>query len=75
MNEVSIFDNLQTFLEQAVEFLSQLLNALRSIPAFISESGTQILRYRDLMPAFFWFLVSFAFGAGIIIKMLKWGRG
>lgn len=74
MIEVSIFDNLQTFLMQVVELLSQILHALRVIPTFISESGTQILRYKDIFPPFIWFLISFAFGSGIIVKLLKWGR-
>lgn len=73
MNEVSIFDNLQTFLVYVVELLVQGVNALRSLPSLISESGTQILRYRDCFPAFLWFLVTFAFGAGIITKCIHWG--
>lgn len=73
LEEVSIFDNLNTFLHQAVELLSQILNGLRQVPAFISESGSQLLRYRDCFPAFIWFLITFAFGAGIIQKLLHWG--
>lgn len=73
VNQVSVFDNLQTFLSQIVELLSQILNAVRVIPNFIAESGSQILRYKEIFPSFFWFLVSFAFGSGIIVKLLKWG--
>lgn len=72
--DVSIFDNLQTFLMFVVELLSQILNALRSIPSFIAESGSQLLRYQDCFPPFLWFLITFAFGAGIITKMLHWGE-
>lgn len=70
---VSIFDNFQTFLVFVVEILSQIVNALRSIPSFISESGSQILRYQTCFPPFLWFLVVFAFGSGIICKLLHWG--
>lgn len=73
MLEVSVFDNLNTFLHQVVEFLSQVLNALRFVPTFITESGSQLLRFRDCFPDFIWFLIAFAFGAGITTKMLHWG--
>lgn len=71
---VTIFDNLNTVLNLIAEFFSQVLNALRVIPNFITESGSQLLRYRDCFPPFLWFLVSFAFGAGILTKLLHWGH-
>ena len=70
---VSIFDKLNTILDFLAEFFSQLLNALRIIPNFITECGTQVQRYHDCFPPFLWFLVAFAFGAGIISKLLHWG--
>lgn len=72
--KVTIFDNLETVLEFLAEFFAQLLNGLRSIPAFIGESGTQLLKYQDCFPSFTWFLITFAFGAGIITKLLHWGH-
>lgn len=74
MNNVSIFDNLQTFLVFIVEVLAQGVNALRTIPTFISESGTQLLKYQSCFPSFLWFLVAFAFGAGILTKVIHWGE-
>lgn len=72
-NEVSIFDNLQTFLVFVVELLVQGVNALRTIPNFIAESSTQVMKYQTCFPPFLWFLICFAFGAGIICKLLHWG--
>lgn len=70
---VSIFDNLNTFLNQVCEFLAQILNALRVVPTFIHDSGEQLLRYSSIFPPFVWFLITFAFGSGIICKLLHWG--
>ena len=47
---VSIFDKLNTILDFLAEFFSQLLNALRTIPNFITECGTQVQRYHDCFP-------------------------
>ena len=73
LEEVSIFDNLNTVLHQLAEFFAQLLNVLHFIPTFIQDSGSQILRYIDIFPPFIWFLIAFAFGSGIITKFLHWG--
>lgn len=74
LEEVSIFDNLNTVLHQLAEFFAQILHVLRSVPTFISDSGSQILRYSDIFPPFIWFLIAFAFGSGIIVKFLHWGH-
>lgn len=71
---VSIFDNLNTVLEFLAEFFSQLLNGLRTLPQLIIDSGEQIARYEDIFPPFVWFLIVFAFGTGIITKLLHWGE-
>lgn len=70
---VTIFDNLNTVLSFLAEFFSQILNALRTIPNFITEGVTQLQKYQECFPPFLWFLVTFAFGAGIISKLLHWG--
>lgn len=71
--EVSIFDNLQTFLEQLVEFFSQVLNGLRFIPTLIHDSGALIVRYSSMFPPLILFIVGFLFSGGIILKLLHWG--
>ena len=70
---VTIFDNLNTVLVFLAEFFSQILNALRTIPNFITECVIQLQKYQECFPPFLWFLVTFAFGAGIISKLLHWG--
>ena len=71
--EVSIFDNLQVFLMQVVEFFSQVLNGLRFIPTLIHDSGALVVRYTSMFPPFIFFIVAFLFGGGIILKLLHWG--
>lgn len=69
---VSIFDNIHTFIKNAFKLISMLIHALTSLPKIIFDGLTLIGNYATIFPPFVWFLVMFAFGTGIIVKIVKW---
>lgn len=70
---VTIFDNLNVFLNYAVQLLVNIIGCLRKLPNIISDAHLLMERYQSIFPDFIWFLILFAFGTGIICKMLHWG--
>lgn len=73
MNEVSIFDCLYTFLSFCIEILKNIVYGLRMLPQLITDGYTIVTQYNTIFPSFLWFLIMFAFGYGIIRKLLHWG--
>lgn len=71
--KVSIFDNLNTVLHQLGEFFAQILHSLRVLPQLFVDGAEVTNRYLDMFPDFISFLIVFAFGTGIIRKLLHWG--
>lgn len=72
MDLVSIFDNISTFIKNAFKLIKMLIDALASLPSIIADSFSILGRFSTVFPAFIWFLVIFAFGTGIICKIIKW---
>lgn len=72
MDLVSIFDNISTFIKNAFKLIKMLIDALASLPSIIADSFSILARFSTIFPPFIWFLVIFAFGTGIICKIIKW---
>lgn len=71
--DVSVFDNLQKFLEYAVELLVQIVHGLRFIPTLLHDLGVLLLRYSGMFPPLIWFVISFTLGAVLVKRITKWG--
>lgn len=70
---VTIFDNIYVTLTYLIQLLVQVVSALRQLPNIIHNAGLVLARFQSCFPPFLWFLVMFAFGAGILTKLLHWG--
>ena len=69
LKDVSIFDNLQTFLVFSVELLVQIVNGLRFLPRLLNDSAQLLNRYLGIFPGTMAFIATFLLGAGIITKL------
>lgn len=73
MNEVSIFDNLNTFINQAVYVLKNIGHCITKIPDLIGDGLAYISDFTAYCPPFVVFIVMFMFGTGIMAKGAHWG--
>lgn len=73
MNEVSIFDNLNTFINFAVEVLKNITHSLRAFPDLIGDSLVKTAEITEHFPPFITWIVLFIAGTGIMLKVTHWG--
>lgn len=73
MNEVSIFDNLNTFINYAVEVLKNIVESLREFPDLIGNSLVKTAEITEHFPPFVTWLVLFTAGTGVMLKVTHWG--
>lgn len=73
MNEVSIFDNLNTFIEQVVYITKNIGHCLSALPDLIGNSLVTISEFTSYCPPFIAWIILFMFGTGIILKCTHWG--
>lgn len=71
--EVSIFDNLNTFIEQAVYILKNIGHCLSAVPDLIGNSLVTVSDFVSYCPPFISFTLLFMAGSGIILKGTHWG--
>lgn len=73
MFEVSIFDNLNTFINQTVEITKNVGHGLRAIPDLIGNSLVTLAEFTEHCPPFITWVIMFLAGTGIILKVTHWG--
>lgn len=73
MGNVSIFDNLNTYIDQVVTVVKNIGHCLYEIPALIIETGTRISEFLEYCPPFIAWTILFCLGTGIIMKGAHWG--
>lgn len=73
MNEVSVFDNINTFVNYAVELLKNVLHALREFPDLIGDSLVRTAEIVEHFPPFVAWLALFTACTGVMIKVTHWG--
>lgn len=73
MNEVSVFDNINTFINFAVELLKNIVGCLREIPDLIGDSLVRTSEVTAHFPPFITWLVLFTGLTGVILKATHWG--
>lgn len=71
--EVSIFDNLNTFINYAVELLKNIVTGLREFPDLIGDSLVRTAEITEHFPPFVTWLALFTAGTGIMLKVTHWG--
>lgn len=71
--EVSIFDNLNTFINYAVELLKNIVTGLREFPDLIGDSLVRTAELTEHFPPMVTWLVLFTAGTGIMLKVTHWG--
>lgn len=70
---VSIFDNLNTFINQVVYITKNVGHCLTKIPDLIGDGLAYISDFTSYCPPFIVFIVMFMFGTGIMCKGAHWG--
>lgn len=73
MGNVSIFDNLNTYIDQVVTVVKNVGHCLYAIPALIIETGTRVADFLEYCPPFIAWTILFSLGTGIIMKGAHWG--
>lgn len=73
MGDVTIFDNLNTFITQVVTITKNIGHCLYEIPSLIVEGGERIADFLEYCPPFIAWIILFSFGTGIIMKGAHWG--
>lgn len=71
--EVLIFDNLNTFINYAVELLKNIVTGLREFPDLIGDSLVRTAELTEHFPPMVTWLVLFTAGTGIMLKVTHWG--
>lgn len=71
--DVSIFDNLNTFIVHSVEISKNVVHGLRAIPDLIGNSFVTLSEFTEHCPPFITWIIMFLAGTGIILKVTKWG--
>lgn len=72
-SDVSIFDNLNTFISQVVYVVKNVGHCLSAIPDLIGDSLVSVSEFLEFCPPFISFIVLFTLGTGIILKGAHWG--
>lgn len=73
MNEVSIFDNLNTYIEQVVYITKNIVHLLFSLPDLIGDGMAVLSDFLSYCPPFLTWLFLFMAGSGIVLKGTHWG--
>lgn len=71
--EVTIFDNLNTFIEQVVFIIKNIGHCLQQVPDLIGNSLVTLSDLVSYCPPFISLVVLFMAGSGIILKGTHWG--
>ena len=72
-NDVSIFDNLNTFINQVVYITKNVVHCLGKVPELITYSINTVSDFCSYCPPFIAFIILFMLGSGIILKGTHWG--
>ena len=70
---VTIFDNLNTLIEQVVFIIKNIGHLLLSLPQLIGDGLATISDFTQYCPPFLAGLFMFMFFSGIILKGTHWG--
>ena len=70
--DVTIFDNLNTFISQAVYVIKNVGHCLAAIPDLIGDSVVSVSEFLEFCPPFISFIILFTLGTGIILKGAHW---
>lgn len=73
MNEVSIFDNLNTFITYITEIGVNVVHGLRAIPDIIGQGLVKTAEVTEHFPPFVTWLVMFVTFTAITMKVSHWG--
>lgn len=73
MNEVSIFDNLNTFINLVVEVFKNIVAGLREFPDLIGNSIVKTAEITEHFPPFITYIALFTLFTGITLKVTHWG--
>ena len=71
--DVTIFDNLNTYIDQVVYVLKNVGHCLSKIPQLIGSAVTVVSDFCTYCPPFIAFIILFMLGSGIILKGSHWG--
>lgn len=72
--EVTIFDNLNTFINQVVHIAKNVGHCLSQIPDFLVDSVISLNAFTSYFPPFITFIILFVAFTGIILKGAHWGN-
>ena len=73
MGDVTIFDNLNTLIDQVVYITKNIGHSLSMIPDLIGDSIVSVSEFCYYCPPFIQFMLFFLLGTGIMKKVTHWG--
>lgn len=73
MNQVSVFDNLDTFMNQVVYITKSIVHTLSKLPDLIGNSIVTASEFASYCPPFIAWMILFILFTGLMMKTSHWG--